>query len=82
MSLFKAIHVLIRLDYLIRTSSTGTPVQLSDRLGLSERQVYRLIEDLKDTGFPICYCRNKQSYYYSKKVKIEMNIRVDEMKLL
>jgi hypothetical protein len=41
---------------------------------LSERQARRVIDDMKDLGLPISYCKKRQSYYYESEVfmKFEM----------
>lgn len=52
-------------DDLITAKSTGTPRQMAQRLGLSERAWYYLLDQLRnDYGFPIIYCRFRRSYYY------------------
>jgi len=55
-----------RADDLIRTKSTGTPRQMAQRRGLSERAWYYLLDQLReDYGLPIAYCRFRCSYYYT-----------------
>ncbi|MEX2573816.1 MAG: hypothetical protein WD317_05940 [Balneolaceae bacterium] len=62
-----------RLDALIRRKSTGTPGELADKLNISERWLYRLLDEIKEElDCPIGYCRKKRSYFYSKKGKIVM----------
>ncbi|WP_315821834.1 helix-turn-helix domain-containing protein [Paraflavitalea speifideaquila] len=53
-----------RLDALIAAKRTGTPKQLAEKLGLSERTVRNYITTLKELGAPIHYDRKRQSYYY------------------
>jgi predicted DNA-binding transcriptional regulator YafY len=53
-----------RLDVLIAAKRTGTPKQLAEKLGLSERTVRNYITTLKELGAPIHYDRKRQSYYY------------------
>lgn len=58
-----------RINDLICTKSTGTPRQMAQRLGLSERAWYYLLDQLRnDYGLPIAYCRFRQSYYYTDDV--------------
>jgi predicted DNA-binding transcriptional regulator YafY len=56
-----------RIDHLIRSKATGTPVELASRLGLSERCIYNYISLLKDMGAPIKFCRLRNTYYYDSK---------------
>lgn len=55
-----------RIDNLIRMKATGTPVQLAERLGVSERSVYEYISLMKDLGAPIKFDSYRQSYYYDE----------------
>lgn len=82
MNLFDDLFMLQRIDQLIRMQATGTPAQLASRLQVSERKVYRLLEQLKDQGFPIAYDKQKESYYYETAVKIEFSVVVGEEKVV
>lgn len=82
MNLFSDLFLLERLDHLIRTRATGTPIQLASRLDTSERNVYRLIGKLRDMGFPINYDKNYDSYYYDEPVLLRIDITVGHEKLL
>lgn len=50
------------LEHQVEKSATGTPCQLADRLGISERTARRMIYQLKREGLSIRYCRIRQSY--------------------
>ncbi|QNL48166.1 DNA-binding protein [Olivibacter sp. SDN3] len=52
------------LHKLIRQRRTGSPMELSKRLGLSTSRMYRVIEELRLNGAPIAYSRQQQTYYY------------------
>lgn len=58
------LHRLIRIDYLIRIKSIGSPKALAEKIGMSERSMYEYIKILKAFGAPVAYNRTKQSYYY------------------
>lgn len=60
----ETLHQLERIDLLIRRKATGTPVVLANRLGVSERTVYNLIEGLRVLGAKVSFCRSTGSYYY------------------
>ena len=57
---------LTRIDYLIRIKGTGTPVQLAEKLGMSERTVYEYLNLMKEFGAPIKFDTYRQSYYYEE----------------
>jgi predicted DNA-binding transcriptional regulator YafY len=54
-----------RVDCLIRRRATGKPAALAQRLSVSERTIFNLLEDLRDFGAPVRYCKDSQSYYYT-----------------
>jgi predicted DNA-binding transcriptional regulator YafY len=78
MSTLKYISRLERLDQLIRHEGTGNAPVFAERLGISVRQLYNLIEELRDLGMPIAYCRIRQTFYYRFPCRIIFEIRMDE----
>ena len=57
---------LSRIDQLIRIKGTGTPSELADKIGISERRTYEYIRLMKDFGAPVLYSRQRKSYYYKQ----------------
>jgi predicted DNA-binding transcriptional regulator YafY len=53
-----------RLDFLIRKKATGTPSELSKKMGVSERAIYKYLKFLKSLGAEVKYSKQRQSYYY------------------
>jgi len=72
MNFLECIERIERLDVLIRLENTGTPRVLSERLNISERQIYRLIEQMRNLGAEIEYSQCKVSYIYTKPVKLKI----------
>ncbi|MDR1542800.1 MAG: DNA-binding protein [Prevotellaceae bacterium] len=64
MSVIETLERLNRLHLLIRQEATGTPAELAQRFGLSERQMYYLMDELRDCGADIKYSRKKLTFYY------------------
>ncbi|MEP7268531.1 MAG: helix-turn-helix domain-containing protein [Saprospiraceae bacterium] len=64
MNLIERISKLERLDQLIRMRATGSPKELADKFKISERQVYRLLDEIKNYGAEVHYCQRTQSYVY------------------
>lgn len=55
-----------RMDFLIRTKSTGSPDEFACKLGLSTRSLYNYLHFMKvRLRAPIEFCKNSQNYYYS-----------------
>ena len=67
-----------RLDYFIRTKSTGTPKAFAKKMSLSERMLYRYLSYMKDLGAPISFDREKMSYIYTDET--EFSLQFDLLK--
>lgn len=52
-----------RIQELASRSATGAPKELAKKLNVSQRTLYRLVQDLKNQGISIEYCRKKNSYW-------------------
>jgi len=70
----KYINRLKRIDQLIRLEATGNPKELASRLEISERQLYRYINDLKETGAKITFNHNINSYTYLLENEFDMTL--------
>jgi hypothetical protein len=64
LKLFKELNMLEQLDQLIRQKATGTPEQLAKRLRICERDLYRIIAELREKDIKIKYCKRRCCYYY------------------
>lgn len=62
------------LDKLIKRESTGTPIELAEKLKISRSHLYRLIDKLKDYGAKIKYCRKKNTFYYQNPFDFNKNL--------
>ncbi len=63
-----------RIDGLIRRKQTGNAKELADRLGVSERTIFRLISDLRDMGLPVKYSHSSRSYFYDGETPLHIRI--------
>jgi predicted transcriptional regulator len=55
------------LDTLIRKRATGTPKELAERLGITERAWYKIRDELiHDLNVPLAYDSQRQTYYYTE----------------
>ncbi len=61
-----------RLHRLIKRKATGTPEQLANRMNISRATIFRRMDDLKELGADIAYCRNRQSYYYESPFELNL----------
>ncbi|MBO0353131.1 DNA-binding protein [Muricauda ruestringensis] len=76
MNNIKNLERLQRLHLLIEGENTGTPKELAALMGISERKVYQLVEELKHLNAAICYSRSRKTYYYCDDFKLMINISV------
>jgi|GEM_PF-535171 hypothetical protein len=63
-------------DWLIQQEATGNPKTFAEKLKISESHLYNLLEDLRLLGMPIVYNKTARTYYYSKAVQLQIEIRV------
>ena len=76
MTVYKYVNRLKRIDQLIRQQRTGSPKALAEKLQISESHVYNCIDELRDLGLPIMYCRSRQTYYYTDMVQLNINFSI------
>jgi hypothetical protein len=77
--LMKSLKNLERLQQLhqrISQENTGTPKELAKFMKISERTLYKLLEQLKDLTAPICYNRTSNTYFYEGDFELQINISV------
>jgi len=77
MSTMKYVARMERIDQLIRQEMTGKAPDFAERLNISVRQLYNLMDELKDLGLPIAYCRARQTYFYKVPCRIVFEIRIE-----
>ncbi len=76
MNFIRQIERFQELERLIKQKKTGSPRELAVRLGVSRRQLYRLIEILKDYGVPIKYNRSLETFYYSDSFEMVLHFSI------
>jgi transcriptional antiterminator len=78
MNFVKQIERLILLNRLISQQNTGSPEDIAQRLNVSVRQVYNLLEMIRDLGIEVCYCKKSKTYYYenSDKLHIDFSLKI------
>lgn len=74
MNFIKQIERIKRVDTYIKHKMTGDPEEFSTKLDISKRQLFRIIEELKDYGAPIEYNRSLRTFYYkNENFKMKVN---------
>ena len=72
MKTLKQINRLKKMHQLVKVTNTGTPKEFAKKLNISESQLYNILEDLKEKGFPIQYSRSLKSYVYNDYCELEV----------
>ncbi len=71
-----------RIDQLIRLRITGNPLNLANKLNISERQVYNIINKMKDVyKAPIEFDKNYNSYIYKETGRIVLGFHKEILPL-
>ena len=78
MKLLESLSRIERIDQFVRLKATGTPTQLAQRLRLSERSIFNIIEMMKGMGAPIYYNKVRQSYCYQQDVEFKFGFYCKE----
>lgn len=79
--LHKYTERLRRADRLIRQESTGTPKEFAHKLNISESHLYGFLDELKMMGLPLVYSKTKLTYFYTRPVRLHIDISVDSSTL-
>jgi predicted DNA-binding transcriptional regulator YafY len=75
MKLLEQIERINLIHRLTEQRHTGKPEALAKRLNISVSRLYAIIDELRQLGVPILYCRSTCTYYYA--YKYEINIAVN-----
>jgi len=66
MTFRERLQKLDQLHHLIKRKGTGNAEELSERLNVCPRTVYKLLDDLRHLGASVCYSRECRSYCYTE----------------
>lgn len=59
------IKIILYIDQLVKSQSTGSPAMLAEKLGLTERSVFYYLKFMKEElKAPIVYSKSMGSYKY------------------
>jgi len=64
MAFLKYFQRVKRLDDLIKKKATGGPNDLAKKMHLSRSILMDYLSEMKSLGFPIKFCKHRNSYYY------------------
>ena len=70
----KYLYRIEKLLKLINDENTGSPGNFANSLGISRRQLYNILEELKIMGVPIEYSRSRKTFYLQSEYIIKINV--------
>ncbi|OAV66777.1 hypothetical protein Barb6_02516 [Bacteroidales bacterium Barb6] len=74
MKLLEKMERVCRIHKLLKLEATGTSDEFAERLNLKRRQVYNILEELREIGADIQYDTVRRTYYYGNDFDIEVRI--------
>jgi hypothetical protein len=66
MSVLRYLQKMQLLDRMIRRKATGNQKEFARKAGMSRGLLNIYLNEMKELGFPISYCRRRSSYYYEE----------------
>ncbi len=72
----KNLERLQQLHNLILHEKTGTPKELARLMGISQRSVHMLLDQLKDYGAKIRYSRSRKTYCYTDDFDLKVTVSI------
>ena len=76
MKTLKQLERLRKAHQLIKLESTGTPKEFANQLTISERELYKIINYIKDLGANVYFNRKTSTYYYTTDFDLLVNVSV------
>ncbi|THU38056.1 HTH domain-containing protein [Niastella caeni] len=55
------------IDQCIQSECTGDAQRLATHLGIARSTLFKYLNDMKELGAPIDYCRRRKTFYYKYK---------------
>ena len=76
MGILNNIYLIDNFHTQICRKTTGSPKEFAKKLVVSERKLFRLIEEFRDNGAIIVYNSKKLTYQYNNKVEINVCFKI------
>lgn len=85
MPLLKYLQKISYLHSLIQRKGTGCQKDFAKKANMSRSMLNEYLKEMKELGFPICYSKQRNSYYYTENIKFrdslfDYEIDPDELK--
>lgn len=64
----------MKMHKLLLYGNTGTPEEFANKLHVSKRQLFNLLDELRGLGASIKYSRYKKTYYYETSFDLKVKL--------
>lgn len=75
MNIQNEIYRRLKMHELLLHSNTRTPEELAQKLHVSKRQLYNLVDEFRAMGASIKYSRESKTYYYTNDKKCHFSAK-------
>lgn len=79
MSLLRKLHKIRYIDNLIAKKATGSQQSLAKKTKLSISGLNNYLNDMRELGFPIQFCRKRNTYFYKNRGKMVDSLFENDM---
>ena len=77
MKTLKQLERIRKAHKLIQIENTGTPREFARKLHISERQLYNMLEQLREIDAPLLFNRKSRNYYYTRDFDLLVNVSIE-----
>ena len=79
MKTLKQLERLKKAHKFIKQGCTGSPREFSSRLHISERELYRILEYLREMDAEVSFSRSSNTYYYCEDFELIVSVSVQAL---
>lgn len=76
MKLFENLERIKKMNRLIKSGHTGTPIEFAIALGISQSHLFRCLNEMQQYDLDIQYSRSMKTYFYGNDKELSINYSV------
>jgi hypothetical protein len=77
MKTLRQLERLKKAHKLIQQNNTGTPIEFANKLHISEREMFRTINFLKEMDAQVIFNRKSNTYFYTNNFELSIHISIE-----
>jgi hypothetical protein len=79
MTILKQMQRFNKVNKLISEENTGNPHDFAEKLNVSRRQMFNILEQFKEFDAPIKYNKKNETYYYASDFNLELQYSLKQI---